>query len=104
MIDTGNELLKICDNPAPKGCIRSTSAFELGMYISSKIPHHVCPCVNGRSTSKLRGSSYHGHDQHINAISGRREPVYIWIFLNETMVPHCPFGYSRNERDAYLRN
>jgi hypothetical protein len=30
MVGTSNKLLKISDNPTPKGCIGSTSAFEFG--------------------------------------------------------------------------
>jgi hypothetical protein len=36
-----NKSLQIRVNPAPQGCIGSTSGFEFEVYISLKMSHHV---------------------------------------------------------------
>lgn len=52
MVDTSNKLLKIRDEPAPKGCTGSIIAFEFEMYISSKMFHHVD--INAVNYTSLR--------------------------------------------------
>jgi hypothetical protein len=41
LMGSSNRSLQIRDNPATKGCIGSTSAFEFETYIGLKMPHHL---------------------------------------------------------------